>query len=148
MTDDTPESNKACSEDYTLGESMLHIPSLEISHNTKGIFWVCPLGGFFLAYQLGLLKFGFYLLVLNFCLSNSVVGNLSHLILTLSILDIKCKNIPPNISMIDDSKKRLVKNPSGGFFTFCKISVYGMEFFRCVLHVILSRIYLTLLPSG
>ena len=75
-------------------------------HNTKGMFLVCPLGGIFIAFQMGSLEFGFYLLVLNFCLSKSVVGILSHLILTLSILKSLFKNIPPNIRMIAEAKKR------------------------------------------
>ena len=40
------------------------------------------------------------------------------------------------------------KNPSGGLFTFCKINVYGLECFRGLFHTLLSRISLTLLPSG
>ena len=80
-----------------------------------------------------------------FVLQNSTFR---HLSLTLSSLESLCKNKPPTIRMIYESKKRRVQNPSGGFFTFCKINVYGLECFRCVFHDILSRISLTLLPYG
>ena len=55
-----------------------------------------PLGGFFLDFQLSSLKFGFYLLVMHFFLSNPVVGTLGQLILTLSSIHRLCKNKPPN----------------------------------------------------
>ena len=123
MTVETSESNKTCYEYFTLEDSMWHILSFEILQNTKGLFLVLPLGVFFLVFQLGLLEFGFYLLVLNFCPVKSVVVTLIYLILTLKRLDILCKNIPPNIRIIAEAKKRRIKNPSRGFFTFCKINV-------------------------
>ena len=64
-----------------------------------------PLGGFFPAFQLGLLEFGLSLLVLHFCLEKSVVGTLIHLSLTFSSLDILYKK-SPNIKMIAEAKKR------------------------------------------
>ena len=54
-------------------------------------------------------------------LVKSVVGTLSHFISALSILEIICESKPPNIRMIYDAKKRWVKNPYGGFFTFVKL---------------------------
>ena len=106
MTVEPSESNKTCSDDSTLEESIFHILSFEIVQKKKGLFLVWTLGGFFLAFQLSLLEFGFSVLVLNFCLEKSVVGTLGHLSFTLSILDSLRKNIPPNIRMISDPKKR------------------------------------------
>ena len=126
-------------------KSMWHILSFTILQTTKGLFLVWHLGGFFIVFQLGLIEFGFSLLVLNFCLAKSVAGTLIHLILTLSILDSLCKNKLPNIRTISETKKRLVQNPPVSFFTFWKINVYGLECFRCVCHDLLSRISLTLL---
>ena len=71
---------------------------------------IYTLGGFFLAFQLGLIGFGLSLLVIPngyaFFLANSVVGALSHLILVFSVLDILCKNIPLKIRMIYEAKKK------------------------------------------
>ena len=78
-----------------------------------------------------------------FFLANSVVVTLSQLILTFSILDILCKNKPPNIRMVSEAKNKWVKNASGGFFTFCKINIYGLKYFRCVLHELLNIISFT-----
>ena len=66
MNVDPSESNPTCYEDSTLEESMWHTLSFDIVHIKKGMFLVWPLGGFFIASQLGLLYFGFYLLVLIF----------------------------------------------------------------------------------
>ena len=127
---------------------MWNILSFEIVQKTKSLFLVCHLGGFFLALQLGLLEFVLSLRVLYFYLEKSVFGDLSHLSLTFSILESLCKNKSLNIRMITEAKKRWVQNhPYGGFFTFCKINVYGLEYFICVCHDILSRISITLLPS-
>ena len=49
------ESNPTCSKDSTLEESMWNILLFEKFQNTKGIFLVWPLGGFFLAFKLSLL---------------------------------------------------------------------------------------------
>ena len=106
ITDDPSESNKNCSEDYTLEEIIWNTLSFEIVLKKKGLFLVCPLGGLFLAFQLGLLEFGFSLLILHFCLAGSVVGTFSHLILNFIILESLCKNTPQNIRMIDEAKKR------------------------------------------
>ena len=108
---------------------------------------VWPLGGFFLALQISLIEFGLSLLVLNFCLAYSVVRTLSQLSLTLCSLEILRKNKRLNIRMIDEAKKIWVQNPSGGFFTFCKINIYVSECFRCVCHEILSRLSLTLIQA-
>ena len=148
MIVDPSESNPTFSEYYTLEESMWHIISFEILYNTKGLFLLWTLGGLFIAFQMGLLYFVLSLQVMHFCLSMSVVGTLIHFILTLSSLDRLCKNKPPNMRMIYEAKKRWVKNPSGGFFTFCKINMYDLECFRCVCHYLLSRISLTLIPLG
>ena len=56
MTDDPSESNKTCSEDFNLEESMSHILFFEIAHKTKGIFLVWNLGGFFIDFQLRLIE--------------------------------------------------------------------------------------------
>ena len=79
---------------------MWHIVYFEIVQKTKGLFLVWPFGGLFLAFQLGLLEFGFSFLVLHFCLSKSVVGKLSHLSLTLSIMESLLKDKPQIIRMI------------------------------------------------
>ena len=63
-------------------------------------------------------------------------------------MEIICKTIPLKIKIIYEAKKRVLKNPSGGFFTFCGIIVYCFECFRCVLHVLLSIFYVTLLTFG
>ena len=76
MTDDPSESNPTYSEDSTLKESMWHTPSFEIVQKTMGLFLVWHLGGFFLAFQMGLLEFGFYLLVLHFVLINWLLAPL------------------------------------------------------------------------
>ena len=68
--------------------------------------------------------------------------------LDLSILESLCKNKPPNIRMVAEARNIRVKNISGGFFTFCKINMYGLECFRCVFHELLSIISLTLLKYG
>ena len=65
ITDYLSESNPNCSEDYTIEESMWHIIYFEIAHKTKGLFLVWTLGGFFLAFQLGLVEFIFPLLVMT-----------------------------------------------------------------------------------
>ena len=114
----------------------------------KNILGVACGGGFFLALQISLIEFGLSLLVLNFCLTNSVVRTLSQLSLTLCSLDILRKNKRLNIKIIDEAKKIWVQNPSGGFFTFCKINIYVSGCFRCVCHEILSRLSLTLIQSG
>ena len=106
INDDPSESNSTYSEDPTLEDSMWYILSFEIVQKRKGIFLVRPLGVFFLALHIGLLEFGFYLLVLHSFLANSVFGTLIQLILNFSILESLCKNKPPNISIIDYSKKR------------------------------------------
>ena len=83
-----------------------------------------------------------------FCLAKSVFGTLIQLSLSLIILEILCKKTPPNIRMIGEEKKRLLQHPSGGFFTFIKINVYCLKYFRYICHQILSSISLTLLPYG
>ena len=55
MTDDPSDSNPKFSEDSTLEESIWHILYFEIVQKTKGLFLVWPLGGLFLAFQMGLL---------------------------------------------------------------------------------------------
>ena len=85
MNIDPSESNPTCYEDYILEYSMCHILSFEIVQRTKGLVFVWPLGGFFLAFQLGSLEFGFSLLVMSSCLAKSGVGTLIHLSLTFSI---------------------------------------------------------------
>ena len=109
ITVDPSESNPTCYEDSTIEESMCNILSFGILQKIKGLFLVWPLGGLFLASHLGLLEFEFYLLVLHFCLEKPVVGTLSHLILTLSSLDILCKNTPPNIRTIAETNKIRLK---------------------------------------
>ena len=42
----------------------------------------------------------------------------------------------------------MIKNPSDGFFTFGKINMYGLEYFKSMCHELLGRISVTLLPSG
>ena len=111
---------------------MWHILYFEILQKTKSLFLVLPLRGFFFVFQLGLFEFGFYIPVLHFCLAKSVVVTLINLRLNMSSLERLCKIIPLNISMIYESKKRWVQHPSGGFFSFCKINVYGLECFRCM----------------
>ena len=71
---------------------------------------MCPLGDFFIDFQLGPIDF-FPLLVLQIFLARSVVDTLIHLSLTLSILGILSINRPLNISIISKSKKVLVQNP-------------------------------------
>ena len=100
------------------------------------------------AFQLGLLEFGFPILVLYFCLAKSFVGTLIHLILTFSSLESLRKNKPPNIRIIAEAKKIWLQNPSGYFFKFCRINVYGLECFRCLCHEILNRISLTFIPPS
>ena len=128
---------------------MWYILSFEMVHKTKGIFW-CGIweASFFPYFQLGLIDFGFYLLLLNSCLTKSAIGNLSHLSSNLSSLDSLCKNTPTNIRMIYEAKTRWVKHIFRDFFIFCRINMYGLECFRCVCHEILSRIDLNLLQSG
>ena len=53
MTYDPSESKSTCFEDSTFEESMCHILSFEILQKTKGMFLVRPLGGLFIAFQLG-----------------------------------------------------------------------------------------------
>ena len=117
---------------------MWNILSFENLQQIKCIFLVWPLGGFFLDFQLGLICFEFYLLVLHFCLKKSVVDIFRNLSFTVSILDNIYINKPPNIRMIAGSNKIIFKNPSGSLFTFCRINVYGLECFRCVCHDRLS----------
>ena len=66
MNDDTSESNPTFDEYYTIEEIIWLILHFEITQNTKGIYLVWPLGDFFPVFQLGLLEFGFYHLVLHF----------------------------------------------------------------------------------
>ena len=82
------------------------------------MFLVWPLGGLFLAFQLGLSDLELSLLVLHFCLAKSAVVTLIYLRLNLSILETLCKNEALKIRMISEEKNRLVQNPSRGFFTF------------------------------
>ena len=124
MTVDPSELNQTCSDDSTLEVSMLHILSFENVHKNKGVLLMRNLGGFFIAFHLGLIELKLPLLVMIF-LAKSVVGTLKHLCLTLISLKSICKNIPPNISMIDEAKKKRVQFPSEGFFNFCKIYAWG-----------------------
>ena len=126
---------------------MWYILFFEIRQKTKDIFLVWPLGGFFIAFQLGLIEFVLSLLDIYVCLTKSFVENCIHIILNLSSLKSLCKIIPPNIRIIYEAKKRLVQDTSGGFLHFCKINVYVLECFGCVYHELLSVISLTLLPS-
>ena len=86
MTVDPLESNTNCSWYSSHGESMWNILHFEIAQK-KSMFLMWPLGGLFLALQLGLLEFGLYLMVMYFFLANSVVGTIRHLILNLSSLE-------------------------------------------------------------
>ena len=113
----------------------------------KGIFLVWPLVGFFIALQLSLNGFGFSLLVLIF-LEKSLIVTPNQFILTFIILDILCKNKPPNSRMIDEARNIRVKNHLDDSSVFCKINMYGLEYFRCVCHELLSIFYVTFLPSG
>ena len=79
MTVDPWESNETCYDYSTLEESMWHFISFEILHNTKGLFLVWPLGGLFLEFQLGLVEFLLYLLVLIFFLQSQLLSHLSIL---------------------------------------------------------------------
>ena len=106
MNVDPSESNPTCSKYFNIEEIMWHILSLEIELKKKVIFLVWPLAGFFHDFQLRLLEFGFYLLVLVFYFSESVVGTLSYLRLTVRILESLCKNTPPKIRTISEAKKR------------------------------------------
>ena len=85
---------------------MWNILSFEMVQKKKALFLVCPFGGLFLDFPLVLLGFGFYILIMNLFLAKSSVGNISHLNLSLSILESLSKNIPPNIRMIDEAKKK------------------------------------------
>ena len=84
----------------------------------------------------------------NIFLVKSVFGTLIQLNLTLSILDILCKNKTTDISMVYEAKKIWVQNQSELFFAFCKINMYGLECFRCECHELLSRIHVSFLPSS
>ena len=86
MAVEPSESNPTCSEYSTLEDSMWHILSFEIVQKTKALFLVWTLGGLYLAFQLILLEFGLSLLVVCLCLTESVVGTLSHFSLNLSSL--------------------------------------------------------------
>ena len=61
----------------------------------------------------------------GFC---NLVFTFRNMILTLSIPERLCKNVPPNIRTIVEAKKIGVQNTSGGFLYFCIINVYGLEF--------------------
>ena len=148
MTVDPSDTNPTGSEDSTLEDIMWQIQYFEILQKTKGLFLVWTLGLFFLALQMSFLEFGFSILVLQFFLAKSVVLTLGYLSLTLSILESQLKIIPPSSRIISEANKIRVKIPSGGFFTFCKVNVYGLECFRRGCHEILSIISVTLLPSG
>ena len=108
------ESNTTCSGYSNIEDSMWHILSFEIVSNTKGLFLVWPLGGFFFFFQ------RLSLLVIYVCLAKSVVDALIHLSLTFISVESVCKNLPTKIRIIDEAKKRWVQNPSGGFFNFVK----------------------------
>ena len=112
------------------------------------MFLVWPLGVLFLAFQLGLTGFLFITHGYTIFLEKSSVCTLSHLRFTFRSLDILCKNIPLNISMISESKRRLFQNTYGGFFTFCMMNIFGFEWIMFVLQVILIIISFTLIPSG
>ena len=55
MNDDQSESNKMCYEYYTHEESLWNILYFKIVQQTKGLFFVCLLGGLFFDFQPGLL---------------------------------------------------------------------------------------------
>ena len=76
----------------------------------------------------------------------STVDTFIHLRLTLSSLKILCRNRPQKIKMIVEENKIYVQNPSGGFFTVCRINVHELECFRCVCHELFSKFYLTFIP--
>ena len=42
-------------------------------------------------------------------------------------LDVLCRNKQTDITIIAGANKRWVQNIFGGFFTFCKINMYGLE---------------------
>ena len=126
---------------------MWHILSFQKFHKTKGIFFVLPLGGFFLELQLRWIEFWFYLMVMQYCLEKPVVVTLKQLRLNLSSLGRQYKNKSWNIRMIYEANNRWVHNPSGGFFTVCNIIMYGLEYFRCMRYGLSGIIYVILLPS-
>ena len=66
MTYDPYELNTTFSEYSTHEESTWHVLTFEMLHKIKGLFLVWPLGGFFIAFQLGLIEFGFSLLGIHF----------------------------------------------------------------------------------
>ena len=121
---------------------MWHILPFEILQKTKGLFLVWALGLLFC------LLTGFtWIWILNLCLTKILLKPLSiRAWFWLSWVSY-VNNIPPNIMMISEAKKRGQQYPYGGLFTFCKINMYGLECFRCVYHEILSIMYLTFLPS-
>ena len=106
MTDDPSESNPTFSVDSTLEDNTRYILYFKSVQKTKVIFLVGPLGGIFIAFQLGLLVFGFFLLALHVCFSKYIVVNLRHLSLILSILEILCINYPPNGRMIAEAQNK------------------------------------------
>ena len=127
---------------------MRHILLFDIVQYTKGLFSVGTLGGFFLAFQLGLIGFGFDLLVLQYFLSKSVVGTIIHLSLTFIIMKRLCKNRPPKIRMIAEAKNIRVQNSSGLLLIVFRINMYILEFSRCVGYYLSSRISLEFLTYG
>ena len=106
MTDDPSESNPTCSGYSTLEESIWDILYFDFFQKTKGMLLVWPLVGFFLSSNWVYLNLYSPSLLFIFCIEKSVVCTLSHLRLTFSILEILYKNVPPNIRMIDEAKKR------------------------------------------
>ena len=85
---------------------MWNIRSFENVRYKKVLFLVWPFGGLFIALQLGLIGFGFSLVVIKFCLEKSEVVTLSYLSLNLISLVSLCKDIPPKIMIIYEVKKR------------------------------------------
>ena len=85
---------------------MWHILSFDIGQEDKGYVFSVFFERLFPAFQLGLLEFGLSLMVLNFCIEDSVVKTLSNLRFYLRILENFCKNKPPNIRMIAEAKKK------------------------------------------
>ena len=68
ITLDPSQPNQICCEYSTIADSICHILFFEILQWAKGLFLMCPLGGFFLPFQLILIEFSFYCLVLHFCI--------------------------------------------------------------------------------
>ena len=112
------------------------------------MFLVWPLGGFFIYFQLGLLEFGLYLLVMKFFFQSKLLGPWAIWYWLWISWIYYVKIYHQILELLTRQRRDEYKIHLEASSIIVKINVYGLEFFRCMRHDLLSIISLTLIPYG